>query len=113
MKLPILKKIISRLYYSYIKKHLFKLVIALFLSFAVAGGTAAIAWLLDPAVKKIFIEQDQTMVLLIPFAIIASFAVKGLSLYFARTTVIKVGGEICRKLQFQMASNILISGLFW
>ena len=49
------------------------------------------------------------MVLLIPFAIIASFAVKGLSLYFARTTVIKVGGEICRKLQFQMASNILIS----
>ncbi len=109
MKLPTLKKIIYRLYNFYVKKHLFKLFIALLLSFAVAGGTAAIAWLLDPAVKKIFIEQDKSMALLIPIAIIIAFAVKGLSLYFARTTVITVGGEICKKLQFQMASNILIS----
>ena len=108
MKLPTLKKIIYRLYNFYVKKHLFKLFIALLLSFAVAGGTAAIAWLLDPAVKKIFIEQDKSMALLIPIAIIIAFAVKGLSLYFARTPVITVGGEICKKLKFQMASNILI-----
>ena len=55
MNLPTLKKILLRLYRSYVKKHLYKLVIALFLSFGVAAGTAAIAWLLDPAVKQIFI----------------------------------------------------------
>ena len=58
MKFPILKKILLRLYNNYIKKHFGKLILALLLSFGVAVGTAAIAWLLDPAVKKIFMEQD-------------------------------------------------------
>ena len=54
MKFPILKKILLRLYNNYIKKHFGKLILALLLSFGVAVGTAAIAWLLDPAGKKIF-----------------------------------------------------------
>ena len=66
MKFPILKKILLRLYNNYIKKHFGKLILALLLSFGVAVGTAAIAWLLDPAVKKIFMEQDKAMLLLIP-----------------------------------------------
>ena len=111
MNFPTLKKILSRLYHSYVKKHLFKLIIALFLSFGVAGGTAAIAWLLDPAVKKIFVEQDKTMALLIPFAIVFAFAVKGLSLYFARTTTIKVGNKICREISIHMTSSILKSDI--
>tara|TARA_Y100000590_G_scaffold322574_1_gene365339 strand:- start:3120 stop:4865 length:1746 start_codon:yes stop_codon:yes gene_type:complete len=109
MKLPELKQILSRLYNYYIKEHLGKLLIALFLSFGVAGGTAAIAWLLDPAVKKIFIEQDKTMMLLIPAAIVISFVIKGLSLYFARTITIKVSQEVCRKLGVEMSSSILKS----
>ena len=84
-----LKKILLRLFNSYVKKHLFKLIIALFLSLVVAGSTGAIAWLLDPAVKKIFIDQDTTMMLLIPIAIALSFAIKGASLYTARTILIK------------------------
>ena len=91
MKLPILKKYLSRLYNFYVKKHFSKLIVALLLSFAVAGGTAAIAWLLDPAVKKIFVERDKTMMLIIPAAIVLAFSIKGLSLYFARTILIKIG----------------------
>ena len=98
-----LKKILSRLYNSYVKQYLGQLILALFLSFAVAGGTAGIAWLLDPAVKKIFIEQDKSMMLLIPFAIVLSFSIKGASLYFARTITIKIGQ------QSQMVSSILKS----
>jgi len=109
MNLSTLKKILLRLYSNYIKNHLNKIIIALFLSFGVASGTAAIAWLLDPAVKSIFLEQDKTMMLLIPAAIIIAFSVKGLSLYFARTAVIRVGGEICKKLQVEMSSSILVS----
>ena len=111
MKLPILKKYLSRLYNFYVKKHFFKLIVALLLSFAVAGGTASIAWLLDPAVKKIFIERDKTMMLIIPAGIVLAFSIKGLSLYFARTILIKIGNEICRKLQFEMTSNILKSDI--
>ena len=111
MNIATLKKYLSRLYKSYIKKHFSKLILALILSFAVAGGTAAIAWLLDPAVKKIFVERDKSMMLIIPGAIVLAFAIKGLSLFFARTILIKVGNEICRKLQLEMTSNILKSDI--
>jgi len=112
MKFPVLKKIILRLYNFYVKAHFRKLVFALFLSFGVAGGTGAIAWLLDPAIKKIFIEQDMTMLFLIPVVIVLAFTVKGLSLYFSRLTLIKVSQEITRKLGVQMASGILESDTY-
>ena len=104
-----LKKIILRLFNNYVKKYFFKIFIALLLSIVVAGSTAAIAWLLDPAFKKIFIEQDQTMIILIPVAIVLAFSMKGLSLYFARSNVIKVGHEISRELKDEMVSSILKS----
>ena len=104
-----LKKILTRLFNLYIKVHFNKILIALILSIGVAGGTAGIAWLLDPAVKKIFIEQDTTMILLIPGAIILAFTVKGLSLYFSRIILIKVSQEITRKLAVEMTSGILKS----
>ena len=109
MKLLTLKKILLRLYNDYIKEHLGKIIIALILSFGVAGGTAAIAWLLDPAIKKIFIEQNKTLTLLIPAAIVLAFIIKGLSLYFSRIALIKVSQEITRKLGVEMVSSILIS----
>ena len=76
MNFPTLKKILLRIYNSYVKKYLNKLLISLLLSFGVAGSTAAIAWLLDPAIKKIFIENDSTMMLIIPIAIILAFMIK-------------------------------------
>ena len=81
MKFEELKLILFRLYREYVKKHLSKILIALFLSILVAGSTSGIAWLLDPAVKKIFIEQDRTLAWLIPILIIVAFTTKGLSLY--------------------------------
>ena len=111
MDFATLKKIILRLFNNYVKKYLFKIFIALFLSLIVASSTAAIAWLLDPAVKKIFIEQDETMILLIPLAIVLAFSTKGLSLYFARSSVIKVGHEISRELKDEMVASILKSDI--
>ena len=106
-----LKKNLLRLYHSYIKKYFDKLILSLLLSLVVAGSTAAIAWLLDPAIEKMFIEQDKTMMLLIPVAIVLAFAGKGLSLYFARVTLIKVGNTIVTTLQKQIASTILKSDI--
>ena len=79
MNLKELKSILKRLYKVYVKKHLKKIFLALFLSIIVAGSTSSIAWLLDPAVKKIFIEKDTTLSWLIPILIVVAFAGKGLS----------------------------------
>ncbi len=104
-----LKKILIRLYNSYVKRNFNKLVISLFLSFGVAGSTAAIAWLLDPAIEKMFIERDKSMMLLIPVAIVLAFATKGITLYLARTVLIKLGGDIVLFIQKQLAASILKS----
>ena len=104
-----LKKILLRLYREYIKYHLGKIFISLVLSFGVAGSTAAIAWLLDPAIEKMFMEKDETMMILIPIAIVLAFATKGLTLYFAKMLLIRVGGEIVKFIQKQLAEAIIKS----
>ena len=103
------KNTLLRLYKVYIKQYFNKIILALILSFGVAGSTAAIAWLLDPAIEKMFIDQDETMMILIPIAIVLAFATKGITLYLARTTLIKVGIKIVLNIQKQIAESILNS----
>jgi len=73
----------------------------------VAASTSAIAWLLDPAIKKIFIEKDQSLIFIIPLLIIVAFAVKGFALYFAKAIMIKVAEEIKKILQSQMVKSLI------
>ena len=94
------KLILKRLYKDYTKKFLPNILLSVFFSVLVAASTASIAWLLDPAIKKIFIEKDQTLIFLIPIAIIIAFSLKGVSLYFAKIILIKAGQEITKILQF-------------
>ena len=101
------KKIFQRLYKDYSKKYLNKIFLSAFFSILVAGSTSAIAWLLDPAIKKLFIEKDQSLIFLIPFLIIFAFATKGLSLYLAKATMISVGEEIKKLLQFDMVKSLI------
>ena len=99
--------IIKRLYNDYTKQFLPKILISVFFSVLVAGSTSAIAWLLDPAIKKIFIDKDQTLIFVIPLAIILAFSTKGASLYYAKTILIRVGQEITKTLQFQVMKSII------
>ena len=111
MKLEELKIILKRLYKEYVKKHLKRILIALVLSLVVAASTSGIAWLLDPAVKKIFIEQDKVFAWSIPILIVIAFSSKGLSLYLARVNIITVGEEVAGALQKKIANNILTSDI--
>tara|TARA_B100000700_G_scaffold70974_1_gene78899 strand:- start:436 stop:2175 length:1740 start_codon:yes stop_codon:yes gene_type:complete len=99
--------ILKRLYNDYTKKFLFKILLSVFFSLIVAGSTTAIAWLLDPAIKKIFIEKDQTLILLIPIAIIIAFTAKGGSLYAARIILIKVAQEATKMIQVQIVKSLI------
>jgi len=99
--------ILKRLYKDYSKRFLKKIFIAGLFSIIVAASTSAIAWLLDPAIKKIFIDRDETLIFIIPIFIIITFAAKGISLYFAKSTMIHVGEEIKKLLQFNMVSSLI------
>ena len=111
MKFDELKLILKRMYREYVKKHINKILISLVLSLIVAISTSSIAWLLDPAVKKIFIEQDKLFAWSIPILIVIAFSSKGLSLYFARLNIIRVGQEVAGALQKKVANNILTSDI--
>ena len=106
-----LKILLKKLFKEYVKKHLKRIFIALLLSFVVASSTSGIAWLLDPAVKKIFVEKNEVFAWTIPLLIVVAFSSKGLSLYFARINIIRVGAEVAGELQKKVAKNILISDI--
>ena len=100
-------EIFKRLYKDYSKKYLDKIIYSGFFSILVAGSTSAIAWLLDPAIEKIFIEKNQSLLFIIPFFIIIAFSTKGVSLYLAKSLMIIVAEEIKKKLQFDMLKSLI------
>jgi len=99
--------ILKRLYFEYTKKYIKKISLSLFFALLVAGSTSAIAYLLDPAIKKIFIEKDQALIIIIPICIIIAFATKGLSLYVAKVIMIGVSEEVRKDLQCDMLGNLI------
>tara|TARA_B100001248_G_scaffold44470_1_gene28336 strand:+ start:4058 stop:5809 length:1752 start_codon:yes stop_codon:yes gene_type:complete len=111
MEFKELKILLKKLFNQYVKKHIKRILIALILSIIVAASTSGIAWLLDPAVKKIFIEQNKIFAWSIPLLIVIAFSSKGLSLYFARVNIIRVGEEVAGELQKKVATNILLSDI--
>ena len=99
--------ILKRLYSEYTRKHLKQIFLSLFFAMFVAGSTSAIAYLLDPAIEKIFIEKDETLMVIIPLFIIVAFATKGLSLYAAKVLMIGVAEEVRKEMQCDMLSNLI------
>ena len=102
-------EILKRLFKDYTIKYLNKIILAVFFSILVAGSTSATAWLLDPAIEKIFINKDQTLILVIPFLIVIAFATKGISLYMAKFLMITVSEEVKKRIQIDMLSSFIKS----
>jgi subfamily B ATP-binding cassette protein MsbA len=100
-------KTFKRLYQQYTKKFISKILLAALFSIIVAISTSATAWLLDPAIEKIFINKDQTLIILIPLAIIVAFAAKGISLYLAKLLMINVSEEVKKILQIDMLKSFI------
>jgi subfamily B ATP-binding cassette protein MsbA len=102
-------KIFKRLYLEYTNRYIGKILLAALFSVIVAGSTSATAWLLDPAIEKIFINKDQTLIILIPLAIIIAFSSKGISLYFAKLIMINVSEEVKKILKTDMLKSLIKS----
>ena len=98
---------LNRLYKSYTKKYLNNIFLAFFFSILLAGSTSSVAYLLDPAIKKLFIEQNQSLIIIIPLAIVLAFALKGVSLYLARILMIGVSEEVKKDIQNDIFASLL------
>ena len=99
--------ILKRLYRDYTKKFRHKIILSVFYTVIVAGSTSAIAWLLDPAIKKLFVDKNQALIIIIPSLIVLSFALKGTFLYLARTTMISVAENAKALIQNDMAKALI------
>jgi len=99
--------ILKKLYKNYTKFYLNKILLAVIFSILVAASTSATAWLLDPAIEKIFLKKDQTLIFIIPILIIIAFSTKGISLYLAKVLMINVAEEVKKKLQLNMLSSFI------
>ena len=100
-------KAFRRLYRDYTSNFIGKIFLAAIFSVVVAISTSATAWLLDPAIEKIFLNKDQTLIFIIPIAIIIAFCAKGLSLYFAKLIMINVSEEVKKMIQTDMLSSFI------
>ena len=99
----------KRLYKDYTSKFIGKIILAAIFSVLVAVSTSATAWLLDPAIEKIFINKDQTLILIIPLAIIIAFSTKGISLYLAKLIMINVSEEVKKIIQIDMLKSFIVA----
>ena len=105
------KEVAIRIFKTQIKKYLKEISLIFLFVIITAITTALTAWLLDPAIKKIFIEKNETMLVLIPIAIVITFLLKSLSIFIVRMTTIKVAFKVLKNIQVLMTGKILISDL--
>ena len=102
-------KLVQRIFKTHVKKYFYEFLFILFLMIITAASTAGIAWLLDPAIKKIFIEKNMSMLYLIPLGIIFAFILKSVSVYFTKLIGIKISYKIVKSIQLALAEKILRS----
>ena len=104
-------QILKRLFHDYTKKYVPKIFLALIFTLILAASTSSIAWLLDPAIEKLFLQKDRSLILLIPLGIIIAFTFKGVSLYLAKVIMIIVGEEVKKSIQIDMTKNLIKANL--
>jgi subfamily B ATP-binding cassette protein MsbA len=100
-------QILKRLYKDYTRKYLNKIILATFFTLLLAASTSSVAYLLDPAIKQLFIEKKNSLIFVIPICITIAFSVKGLSLYLAKIIMINVSEEVRKDVQIDMFSSLI------
>ena len=101
--------LIKRIFRTQVKRHLTQFIIIFLFIIISAMATSAVAWLLDPAIKKIFIEKNRTLLVIIPALIILAFIIKSISTYIIKMKTIKIAYDIIKNIQILMADKILKS----
>ena len=106
-------EILKRLFKDSVRPYTLKLSSSFFFMVIVALTTGLTAWILDPAIEKIFLERDNQMLMVIPIGIILTLLVKGIATYIQTAILTEVGQRIIADTQIKMFSKITYSDLAW
>ena len=101
------KKILKRLFNTYVKKHYIKIFISIVCMVLVAAATATNAWLMQPVLDDIFIKKNKDLIIIIPAAILTIAFVKGVASYFQSVLMSFIGYKIVADLQRHMLITLL------
>ena len=91
----------------YFKDYKFKFALAITGMILAAVGTTATAWIIKPVLDKIFIEQNQSLLTLLPFAVVVVYAVKGGGTFLQEYYAAYIGQDIVRRIRDKLLGKIL------
>jgi subfamily B ATP-binding cassette protein MsbA len=89
-----------------IKPHWKVLLLAGICMLVMAGGEAATAWLMKPAVDDVIINRDHRMLILIPIVILIVYVIKGTAMYLQGFLMNRVGRLIIREFRDKLYDHI-------
>ena len=101
--------LIKRIFKTQVRRYLSQILIIFLFIIVSSGATAGVAWLLDPAIKKIFVEKNTKLLFIIPALIVFAFMLKSIATYIIRVKTIKVSYSVIKNIQILMADKILKS----
>jgi subfamily B ATP-binding cassette protein MsbA len=87
------------------------LAIAAVCMLAAAAGTAALAWLLDPAIRLIFLEKRTDWLIALPLVIAGTASLAAIAAYTASTILAATGQRVVATLQGRMARSLVRADL--
>ncbi len=90
----------------YILKSRFRLITAGLCSLMIAASTATFAYLIEPVIDDIFINQDTTGLMVLPLALMIVFLARGLGRYGQEYFLNYVGEDIIRRLRNRLYDRI-------
>ncbi|MFZ2871850.1 ABC transporter ATP-binding protein [Zavarzinia sp.] len=104
---------IRRLLKGAVRPHARRLVLAGVMMAIVAGMTATLAYLLDPAINEIFVNRNQTALWAVPAAVVASAIVKSIADYIQSVQMSYVGQRIVADTQLNLFDSFMRADLAW
>lgn len=73
----------------------------------VAGATALTAWLIDPVINELFVEQQRGMIWLIAAAVMATFLVRSAATFAQEILIVYTGQRIVADIQNRLFGHLL------
>lgn len=99
--------LLKRLALEELPAHKGKLIVALICMVIAAVTTATTAGLIDPSIKKIFLEKDKELLILLPILIVGVSIVRGISTYGQSVLMNMIGMHVIHSLQMKMYDKLL------
>lgn len=92
---------------SYFRLYINQFILAIIGMILASVGTAVSAYLVKPVLDKIFVEKDETLLYLLPYAIILIYFLKSLGTYMQAYFTAYIGQDMIKNFRQKMLTNLI------